>query len=466
MTRREVLQRAAALGAAYRFAVPAEPGAEREPVSAILSRIQAPRFPDRDFDIARFGAIADGRTKCTEAIRKAIEVCSRSGGGRVIVPRGAFLTGAIHLDHNINLHVSEGATLLFSRDPKDYLPAVFTRFEGTECMNYSPFVYAFEKRNIAITGPGILDGQADAEHWWPWARMARGGARGMQRGSGSDVDVLVRNMGDRDVPVEDRIFGEGHYLRPNFVQPYRCENVLLEGLTMNNSPMWELNPVLCRNVIVRDVKIDSHGPNNDGCDPESSRDVLVTGCRFSTGDDCIAIKSGRNRDGRRVNAPCENVIVQDCVMKDGHGGVSIGSEVSGGIRNVFVERCEMSSPNLQRALRIKTNSHRGGVIEGIHFSNVKVGQVAEAVIEVDFYYEEGEGGPFRPVVKDIVVDDVTCEKSKYGIYLRGYPNDPISGVAISHCRFENAALGNTFQNVESVRMADVIVNGKLVDAGK
>ncbi|MBV9403761.1 MAG: hypothetical protein JO211_00345 [Acidobacteriaceae bacterium] len=214
------------------------------------------------------------------------------------------------------------------------------------------------------------------------------------------------------------------------------------------------------------MNIDSHGPNNDGCDPESSRDVLITNCTFSTGDDCIAIKSGRNRDGRRVNVACENLIIQDCSMKDGHGGVSIGSEVSGGIRNVFVDRCHMSSPNLQRALRIKTNSYRGGVIEGIHFADVRVGQVAESVIEVDFYYEEGEGGPFRPIVKDIVVHDVTCEKSKYGIYLRGYANDPISGVNISHCRFDNAAEGDHFENVESVQVSDVTVNGKAAIVAK
>ncbi len=457
MTRRQMLSRMAVGIPACRLMATGQ---------SILSRIKPPTFPNRDFEITRFGAVSDRQTKSTDAIRKAIAACASAGGGRVVIPNGSFLTGAIHLESNVNLHLSEGAVLLFSRDPKDYLPLVYTRFEGTECMNYSPFLYAFEKENIAITGTGTLDGQADAEHWWPWARKARGGARGMQRSSGSDVDTLVRNMGDKDVPVQQRVFGEGHYLRPNFVQPYLCNNVLLDGFTMKNSPMWELNPVLCRNVIVRNVSIDSHGPNNDGCDPESSRDVLISNCTFSTGDDCIAIKSGRNRDGRRVNVPCQGVIIRDCAMKDGHGGVSIGSEVSGGIRNIFVEHCEMSSPNLQRALRIKTNSYRGGVIEDIHFENVTVGQVDQAVIEVDFYYEEGEGGPFRPIVKDIFVDNVTCQKSKYGIYLRGYANDPISGVNLSHCTFNNATQGNVFQNVQSVQLQDVTVDGKPVTPGE
>ncbi len=230
--------------------------------------------------------------------------------------------------------------------------------------------------------------------------------------------------------------------------------------------MWELNPTLCHNVTVRNITIDSHGPNNDGCDPDACRDVLIEKCTFSTGDDCIAIKSGRNRDGRRVGVPCENVIVQDCVMKDGHGGVSIGSEVSGGIKNMYIRRCEMSSPHLQRALRIKTNSYRGGEIENIYFMNVKVGQVAESVIEVDFYYEEGEGGPFKPVVKNVFVSNVTCQKSKYGMYLRGYANAPITGVHIAHCTFNNAEKGNFFQHVAAVSVDDVTVNGKRITVGR
>jgi len=231
---------------------------------------------------------------------------------------------------------------------------------------------------------------------------------------------------------------------------------------MKNSPMWELNPVLCQNVTVRNIAIDSHGPNNDGCDPECCRDVLIANCTFSTGDDCIAIKAGRNEDGRRVNVPCENVVIQDCNMRDGHGGVSIGSEVSGGIKNVYVSRCQMSSPHLQRGLRIKTNSYRGGVIENIHFEHVTIGQVAQAAIEVDFYYEEGEGGPFRPTVKQIVVANVTSQKSRYAIYLRGYTTDPIVGVSLTDCSFRDVAEGNFLQNVKAVSAKNVIVNGQLV----
>src|SRR6185436_17184849 len=305
--------------------------------------------------------------------------------------------------------------------------AVFTRFEGVECMNYSPFVYAFEERDIAVTGQGTLDGQADAEHWWPW----KGGAGSASPNQTADRARLIE-LAARGVPVAERVFGDGHYLRPNFLQAYRSANVLIEGVTILNSPMWEIHPCLCTNVTVRGVTINSHGPNNDGCNPESSKDVLIEGCTFDTGDDCIAIKSGRNDDGRRVATPVENIVIRDCVMKDGHGGVVIGSEISGGARNVFAERCRMDSPQLDRALRIKTNSVRGGVIEGVYMRHVTVGQVAEAVVTINFFYEEGNTGKFPPVVRDVVVTDVTSRKSQYALLLRGYENAPISGVRIEN----------------------------------
>ena len=434
------------------------PQAQQE---AILARIQPPVFPQRDFDIARYGATGDGKTLSTDAIHRAIAACAKSGGGRVVIPSGRFLTGAIHLESNVNLYVGAGATLAFSQDPKDYLPVVFTRFEGTECMNYSPFIYAFEKTNIGISGPGTLDGQADCSHWWNWVgRASCGGGPGKPNHAADRK--LVTGMGDRNVPVKDRIFGEGHYLRPNFIQPYRSTNVLIEDITIRNSPMWEVNPVLSKNVTVRHLQIDTDGPNNDGVDPESSTDVLIENCTFRTGDDCIAIKSGRNEDGRRVGVPCANIIVKDCTMADGHGGVSIGSEVSGGIRNVFVDHCKMDSPHLQRALRIKTNSYRGGKIENINFRNTTVGQVAEAVIEVDYFYEEGEGGPFMPIVENIYVANVTSKKSKHGLYLHGYENDPIRGLTAVACTFDGAAEGNYLENVAQVNLRDVTVNGKAV----
>jgi len=432
---------AAALALAGPAAAQQDPWSE---AAAILRRIKAPAYPDRDFTIERYGAVGDGQKDCTEAISRAIDECNRMGGGRVVMINGVYNTAAIHLKSNVNLHVAKGATLRFLRDPKLYLPLVYTRWEGTECMNYSGFLYADNQENIAITGEGTLDGNCDPQNWWNWVR---GGA-----GNPNQTAARARlvDMGARDVPVQERVFGEGSYLRPSFIQPCHSRNVLIEGVTIINSPIWEVNPVLCTNVIVRGVKINSHGPNNDGCDPDSCRDVLIEDCVFDTGDDCIAIKSGRNRDGRRVAAPTENVIIRNCQMKDGHGGVTIGSEMSGSVRNVFAENCMMSSPHLNEALRFKTNAMRGGTIENVHFRNIEIGEVSDAVLQIDFNYEEGSKGPELPVVRNLSLRNVTSKKSKYALNLRGFSNAPIRDVRLEDCQFENVAQENVVENVEGL----------------
>jgi polygalacturonase len=424
----------------------------------ILKRIQPPKFPDKDFDVTRYGAKTDGRTDCTPAFRKAIEEASRAGGGRVVVREGVCLTGAIHLRSNVNLVVQKGATIKFAPNPKLY-PMVLTRFEGMECMNYSPFIYALDQQNIAITGGGTLDGQASAENWWPW-----GGKRGSKPDEPNQrkARAALGEMVEKNVPVAERKFGEGGYLRPMFVQPYRCTNVQIQDITIVNSPMYEMHPVLCRNVTVRNVTVSSHGPNNDGCDPESSVDVLIDGCTFDTGDDCIAIKSGRNADGRRLHSPSENIIVQNCNMKDGHGGVTMGSECSGGIRNVFAQDCRMDSPNLDRVLRFKNNAIRGGVIEHVYLRNVKCGQVASAAIDVDFYYEEGANGSFTPVVRDVEVVNLEVRKCANAWSLRGFKNAPVSNIRLKDCTFDNAAKPAVTENVEGLTLDNVTVNGKKV----
>jgi polygalacturonase len=426
----------------------------------ILKRIQAPKFPAKDFAVSKYGAKGDGKTDCSEAIRKAIEDAARAGGGRVIVPAGVYMSGAIHLKNNVNLVVEKGATIKFYTEPK-YYPIVLTRFEGMECMNYSALIYALDQTNIAVTGEGTLDGQSDQEHWWPWKGNARGG---WKQGTPNQLAARAKlvEMGEAGVPVEKRVMGDGACLRPMFVQPYRCTNFLIEGVTITNSPMYEVHPVLSTNVIVRNVKISSHGPNNDGCDPESSRDVLIEGCTFDTGDDCIAIKSGRNGDGRRVHTPSENIIVQNCVMKDGHGGVTMGSECSGGIRNVFAQDCQMDSPVLERVLRFKDNAMRGGVIEHVYMRNVQAGQVSGPAIDVDFLYEEGEKGPFTPVVRDVEVVNVTVKKCASAWSLRGFKNAPVRDVRISKCTFENTSRANVAENVEGLVVKDTTVNGKVV----
>jgi unsaturated rhamnogalacturonyl hydrolase len=392
----------------------------------------------------------------TAAIRRAVEDCAARGGGRVLVPPGIFVSGAIHLRSNIELHLAVGATLRFSPDPAQYLPVVLTRWEGIECMNYSPLIYARDAQNIAITGKGTLDGSASDDNWWRWARRAPN----QPSLAAKDVAQLNR-MSETNVPVEQRVFGAGHYLRPSFIQLYSSRNILIEGVKIVRSPMWEIHPVLSENVTVRGVEIISHGPNNDGCNPDSSRDVLIEDSVFDVGDDCIAIKSGRNEDGRRVARPVENVIVRGSTMRDGHAGVAIGSEISGGARNIFIENNRMDSPNLDRALRLKSNARRGGVIDGVYLRNVKVGQVSEALLTIDFQYEEGPRGDFPPTARNIWIEDVVAEKSPRLFFIAGLPAATIDGLHVKNTQILNATASDVIEHVRRIELDNVSVTPAL-----
>ena len=428
----------------------------------ILARIVPPVFPAKDFNVDGFGARGDGSTDCSGAFAQAIKACSAQGGGRVVVPAGVYLTGPIHLLSNVNLHLDSGAVIRFDRDPKKYLPPVFTRWEGIELMNYSPFIYAFEQDNIAVTGSGTLDGQADNDHWWSWKGVREfDWHEGMPSQNAGRARLV--EMGERGVPVAERVFGDGYYLRPNFIQPYRCRNVLIDGVTIINSPMWEVHPVLCENVTIANLHIDTHGPNNDGVDPESCRDVLIRECFFNTGDDCIAIKSGRNNDGRRLHTPSENIVIQRCRFEDGHGGVTIGSEISGGARNIFAEDCEAESPILYNALRIKSNAVRGGVVENINVRGFTVRRVGRAAIDVDLFYEEGRNGSFLPTIRDIAVEGMTVRQCNAAFNLVGYDDAPIVNVTLKDCVFDNAPKGYTVKHVTGFTTMNTTVNGARVE---
>ncbi len=415
----------------------------------ILAGIRAPAFPDRDYPVTDFGAVGDGTTDATAAIRAAVSACAGAGGGRVVVPAGEYLTGSIHLKSNVNLHLEEGATLRFLQDPAAYLPVVLTRWEGVELMNYSPLVYAHGENNVAVTGKGTLDGQAGPEHWWPW----KGGDHAESQKP--DRDRLFAQA-EAGVPVAERVYGAGHYLRPSFLQTYRCKNVLIEGITIKNSPMWVIHPVLSHNVIIRGVKVVSAGPNNDGCNPESSTDVLIEDSLFDTGDDCIAIKSGRNADGRRLAAPSERIVIRGCRMRAGHGGVTIGSEVSGSVRDVFVEQTEMSSPDLDRGIRIKTNAVRGGVIENVFVRDVEIGETG-AAIHIDMQYEEGANGPFVPVVRNILVERLTVRQARYAFFVRGLLGAPVRGLVVRDSSFLSVSRGSVLEHVEDLLLENVVI---------
>jgi len=428
----------------------------------IENNIKIPNFPDNEYFITDYGAIGDGNYDCSQAIKNAIEVCHNNGGGKVIIPKGTFLTGSIYLKSNVNLHVLKNAELKFSTQTEKYLPVVLSRWEGVECMNYSSLIYANNEKNIAITGDGILNGQGNNNNWWWWKGLKEYGWNDSLPSQKSSRDKLFK-MNDDNIPVEKRIMGKNEYLRPNFVQFYYCNNILISGVKFKDSPMWFINPVQCKDITISGVKIEGLGPNNDGCNPESCENVLISNCFFNTGDDCIAIKSGRNNDGRRIGIPSENIVIKNCRMEEGHGGIVMGSEISGGVKNIFVENCEMNSPNLDRAIRIKTNSVRGGFVENLYVRNITIGEVKEAVLKINFYYEEGDNGKHTPLAKNIILENIISQKSDYAIWIKAYERAKVEGLKIIDCKFNNVSYNSILENVISPFYKNYFVNCKQVN---
>jgi polygalacturonase len=423
----------------------------------IRREIKIPNFPNREFLATDFGAKGDGVSDNSQAFAAAIAQCHQLGGGRVRVSKGQFLTGPIHLLSNVNLHLDDGCTLLFSTNVENYLPAVFTRWEGMELMGLSPLVYAFEQKNIAITGKGTLNGQANESKWWPWKGGEKWGRNGVANQDNARAK-LVKDI-ENNRPVNERLYANGAQLRPPFIQFYRCKNALISDITITQSPFWLINPVLCDNLTVREVTCVSLGPNSDGCNPESCKNVVIENCFFDTGDDCIAIKSGRNADGRRINIPSQNIVIRGCQMRNGHGGVVIGSEISGGARNIFVENCKMDSPELERGIRIKTNSVRGGTIENIYFNNIKIGEVETAIV-IDFAYEEGDSGAFTPRVRNIDIRNLHCENAKQVFNINGYERSPISQLNLINANFIQAASIGIIKNTHDFITENVTIRGE------
>ena len=433
----------------------------------IEKQIKRTSFAKRTFYITDFGAKPHNEAEpCHEAINQAITACSLAGGGTVVVPKGTFFTGPITLKSNVNLHLSEGATLKFSTDQSLYFPGVITRWEGIDCYNARPLIYAYGETNIAITGKGTIDGQGSKEAGWPMCGAPRyGWKEGMvaQRNGGRERLLMY---GETNTPIYKRIMTPEDGMRPQLINLYSCNTVLIEDVTLLNSPFWVIHPLFCESLIVRGVNIFNRGPNGDGCDPESCKNVLIENCVFDTGDDCIAIKSGRNNDGRKWNIPSENIIVRGCKMKNGHGGVVIGSEISGGYRNLFVENCEMDSPELDRVIRIKTSTCRGGVIENVFVRNVTVGQCREAVLRINLQYENRENCQrgFTPTVRNVHLKNVTCQKSQLGVLIIGL-EDPslVNNISVEDSHFNNVAKdGNDIKSAKDVTFKNLYINGRLV----
>ena len=443
----------------------------------IEQSIRVPQFAQKDYVITKFGAkTTNTAANNQKAIQKAIDKCSKKGGGRVIVPAGQkFLTAAIHLKSGVNLVVEEGAVLEFAFEPELY-PIVPTRWEGLDCRNLSPLIYAYQAKDIAITGKGTIDGGGSNETWWPWCGNVRFGMKegGIAQNQGARARLL--KQAEDGVPMDERSFGPKDGLRPQMVNFNQCEGILIEDVTLLRSPFWVIHPLLSKDITVRGVHINNNGPNGDGCDPESCDRVLIENCYFNTGDDCIAIKSGRNNDGREggqgkfAGTPSKNIIIRNCKFNNGHGGVVIGSEISGGCQNVFAENCEMDSPSLDRVLRIKTNSCRGGIIENINMRNITVGQCGEAVLKINTDYEPREVccRGFYPTVRNVTMENVTCKKSKYGVMIVGY-QDPklaytVNNITVRNCQFDGVYNKPIHQIglAQDVTYENLMINGSLV----
>ena len=439
---------------------------DEEEYKRIEQSIKAPSFPQKDFLITKYGAkTTNTAAKNQKAINKAIAACSKKGGGRVIVPAGTFLTGAITMLSHVNLVVEKDAVLKFAFEP-DLYPIVPTRWEGIDCLNLSPCIYAYKQTDIAVTGEGTIDGSGANDTWWPWNGHPRFGFKeGMISQRGGSRARLLKYAED-GVPMDQRIFTKEDALRPQLINFYLCENILMENLTLLNSPFWVIHPLLSKNITVRGMKIINDGPNGDGCDPESCDGVLIENCYFNTGDDCIAIKSGRNNDGRLWDKPSENIIIRNCEMKNGHGGVVIGSEISGGCRNVYAENNVMDSPELERVVRIKTNTCRGGVIENINARNIKVGVCKESVLKINLDYEPKEVccRGFVPTVRNINIENITCEKSKYGVQIIALDSVcNVYDINVKNCHFNGVKDGNfSSGQTRDVRFDNLFINGSLV----
>lgn len=433
----------------------------------IEKQIKKTSFPNRSYLITDFGAKPDTpNNPCHEAINQAILKCSLDGGGIVVIPKATFYTGPITLKSNVNLHLEEGAVLKFSTDQSLYFPAVITRWEGLDCYNAHPLIYAYGETNIAITGKGTIDGQGSNDTWWSMCGAPHyGWKEGMtaQRNGGRE---RLQMYGETSTPIYKRVMKPEDGLRPQLINLYACHTILIKDVTLLNSPFWVIHPLLCESMIVDGVHVFNRGPNGDGCDPESCKNVLIENCTFDTGDDCIAIKSGRNADGRKWDVPSENIIVRKCFMKNGHGGVVIGSEISGGYRNLFVENCRMDSPDLDRVIRIKTNTCRGGIIENVFVRNITVGQCRESVLRINLQYENREkcNRNFPPIVRNVHLKNVTCEKSNLGVYIIGLKdNNHIYNISVEDSHFNNVAQNkNDIKGAKDVKFKNLYINGKIV----
>ncbi|MEM1324911.1 MAG: glycoside hydrolase family 28 protein [Bacteroidota bacterium] len=427
--------------------------------TAIVARIKAPTFPDREIQLK----LEEKSNDIREIVQTAIDEMSQKGGGKVILPEGKwFSKGPIHLKSNVNLHLEEGAILQFSDEAEDYLPLVKVRWEGTVCWNYSPLIYAFQQENMALTGRGVIDG--NGREWsMDWRKKQK-----------PDKKVL-RQMGNDLVPEDQRVFGNGfldldgdgkddgfgdgqeHWLRPTLVELYECKNILIQDLTVKNSPFWTIHPVFSQNVTIRNLDIFGGYLNDDGIDPDSCEDVLIEDCYIETEDDAIAIKAGRDQDAWE-RAPCQNVVVRNCKLNSGVNSFCVGSEMSGGVENVFVENCHIIAG--KHALNFKCNLDRGGKVQNIYLRNIEIDTIQEAMFIFRMDYHGYRGNNYPTEFTNFYASNIRCKKIE-GLPFKivGVEAQPISNVLLHTISVAAAEEESVFEYADDIILERVQING-------
>ncbi len=428
-----------------------------------MPEVKAPAIPSRDVNLKDFGAVGDGQKLCTDAFAKAIDALSAKGGGRLVVPRGVWHTGPIVLKSNINLHLEKGAVILFAADETLY-PLVQTSFEGLETRRCQSPLSANGAENIAITGQGAIDG--NGQYWRPlkkakvtesmWKKFVSSGgvlkradlwfpSEGYAKGdAGADMNV------PKNMRSEDDWNSIKRFLRPVMVSLVNCKNVLLQGVIFQNSPAWNIHPLMCENIILDDVLVrnPAYAQNGDALDLESCKNALIVNSRFDAGDDGICIKSGKDADGRRRGRPCENVVVDGCTVFAGHGGFVVGSEMSGGVRNILVANCQFLGTDV--GLRFKSTRGRGGIVENIFVDGISMNDIKTDAITFNMYYggksvaemlADGDKpnnvdvkpvDETTPIFRNINIKNVVCYGAGRAMEFNGLPEMPINGIHLEN----------------------------------
>ena len=409
---------------------------------AILENIKAPAISTTVLQLADFGAKGDSAANNKPAFDKAMQASKAKGGAKIVVAPGIYIVnGPIHFVDNTTLELQKGAKLIFGANAKDYLPVVPTSWEGTFIHNYSPLIYAYQVENVAIIGEGTIDGNGK-EGFSKWYDLQK------------PSQQLSRKMNHEGTPIEKRIFGEGHYLRPHLIQFYDCKNILIEGVTIENSPFWTVHFLKSENITARKVKFNAFNKNNDGFDPEYSKNILIEDIDFNNADDNIAIKAGRDHEGRKTAISSENIIIRNCRFKGLHG-VVIGSEMSAGVQNVFVENCTYAG-YCKRGIYLKSNPDRGGFIKNIYVNNVEFGAVEDGVFITSYYHGEGKG--FATDIQNIFIENLKFKSASHaGVVIQGYPDKKVKNVHFSNMKIDSCATAVSLTNTENIVFSDVVI---------